>query len=212
MILRKILSGFCALVGIAAAVTAVTVSFRSLDADPVLLTPPTEARSRVVFMMDAICDGDYEDASQMILGTPGLGVDREASDKVGVLIWDAFTDSLSYELEGTCYATDVGLAQNVALTCLDMTSVTATLRERSQTLLEQRVQAAEDTAEIYDENNDYREDFVMDVLYDAAAQALEEDAEEMTVELTLNLSYQDGQWWIIADNELLDAISGGILY
>ena len=34
----------------------------------------------------------------------------------------------------------------------------------------------------------------------------------MTTELTLNLSFQNEQWWIAADRELLDAISGGILY
>ena len=33
-----------------------------------------------------------------------------------------------------------------------------------------------------------------------------------TVELTIQISYQDGSWWVIADNALLDAISGGILY
>ena len=34
----------------------------------------------------------------------------------------------------------------------------------------------------------------------------------MTTELTLNLSHQGDKWWIIADRDLLDAISGGILY
>ena len=52
----------------------------------------------------------------------------------------------------------------------------------------------------------------MDVLYDAAEMALKEDAKMITTELTLNLSYQNEQWWIAADRELLDAISGGILY
>lgn len=209
---RKVLSALCALIGLSAAAAGIYFGLTARDSMPVLLTPPTEATNRVTGMMDAICDGDYTQASTYILGNPGLGVDREASDQVGVLIWNSFIDSLSYQLDGACYATDDGLAQNVTLTCLDVTSVTANLRERSQTLLEQRVQAAEDTSEIYDENNEYREDFVLDVLYDAAGQALQEDASDMTVSLTLNLKYQDGQWWILADSELLDAISGGILY
>ena len=78
--------------------------------------------------------------------------------------------------------------------------------------LEQRVLDAVDVSEIYDENNEYREDFVMSVLKDAVADALEEDAKKMTVELTVNLSYQNGKWWVVADEALLDAISGGILY
>ena len=90
--------------------------------------------------------------------------------------------------------------------------MTDVLRERSQAMLQQRVDEAEYMDEVFDEDHQYREDFVMDVLYDAACKALEEDAKTMTTELTLNLIYQDGQWWIIADRVLLDAISGGILY
>ena len=95
---------------------------------------------------------------------------------------------------------------------MDVTSVTAVLKDRSQALLEQRVEEAENLEDVYDEKLQYREDFVMDVLYDAAEMALKEDAKMITTELTLNLSYQNEQWWIAADRELLDAISGGILY
>ena len=116
---------------------------------------------------------------------------------------------------GDCYATDAGLAQDVTFTCLDFSSVTASLQSRAQELLVQRVAEAEGTEDadtIYDEKGDYREDFVMDVLYDAAVAALEEDAATMNTELTVSMTYQDGKWWIIADKNLLDAISGGILY
>ena len=91
-------------------------------------------------------------------------------------------------------------------------SLTAESKERSRALLEKRVAQAKDTSEVYDENNDYREAFVMDVLYTATKEALKQDAKEQTVELTLQLSYQDGTWWVVADEKLLDAISGGILY
>jgi len=57
-----------------------------------------------------------------------------------------------------------------------------------------------------------REDVVMDVLHDAAELAIKEDAKTITTDLTLKLAYQNEQWWIIADRDLLDAISGGILY
>lgn len=210
--LRVIASVLLATIGLSAAAAVVYLCIQFVDAKPMLLTPPDEARNKVVMLMDAVAEGDYEEASQAIYGTPSLGVDREAADEVGVLIWEAFQDSISYELLGECYTTEQGLAQNVSITCMDVTSVTVNLKERSQTLLEQRVNEAEDVSEVYDENNDYREDFVMAVLRDAVVDALEEDAREITVELTVNLSYQDGEWWVVADEALLDAISGGILY
>lgn len=201
-----------AVLGICTASAAVYIGLNFTDRDPYLLSPPTEARGRVVEMMDAVCDGDYDRASGFMLGKPQLGVDRAAADPVGVLIWDAFRDSLSYELVGECYTTSEGLAQDITVTALDIASVTGQLRQRSQELLEKRVAEAEDTADIYDENNEYREDFVMTVLYDAAKQALKTDAAARTVELTIRLSYQDGAWYVAADTGLLDAISGGILH
>lgn len=209
---KNLFSVLLAAIGLGAAAAAIFLSMKFVDAKPMLLTPPDVARSKVIMLMNAVSEGNYEEASQAIYGTPDLGVNREASDEVGVLIWDAFEGSLTFELLGDCYTTDRGLAQKVSVTCLDVTSVTANLKERSQTLLEQRMEAASDVSDIYDENNEYREDFVMAVLHDAVKDALEEDAKQMTVELTVNLSYQDGKWWVVADEALFNAISGGILY
>lgn len=210
--IKKLLSLVFAIVGIAAAVAAVSLSLSYKNANPMLLVPPEEAQHQVTGLMDAVCAGDYSTASTYLQGQPNLGVDREPTDAVGVLIWEALCDSMQYELVGECYATEDGLAQNVVFSCIDVTSVTATLKDRSQTLLEQRVEEAEDLEEVYDEDLQYREDFVMDVLYDAATATLKEDAQTITAELTVNMAYQNGQWWIIADKALLDAISGGVLY
>lgn len=211
-VIKYLFSFLLAAVGLSAAAAAVYLSMEFVDAKPILLTPPDAARSKVIMLMNAVSDGDYEEASQTIYGTPDLGVDREAADEVGVLIWNAFQGSVTFELLGDCYTTEQGLAQDVSITCLDVTSVTENLKTRSQELLELRVEEAADVSDIYDENNEYREDFVMEVLRSAVVDALEEDAKTMTVELTVNLSYQDGKWWVVADEALLDAISGGMLY
>lgn len=212
MKMRNIIAAIFACVAICAAGAAIFLSFTSLDAEPVLTSNPDEAEARVHEFMDAVCAGDYDQVSAYISGNPSLGMDRDPADEVGVLLWNAYTDSLSYNVVSACYATDDGLAQQVELTGLDITSITSVLKERSQKLLEQRVQEAENTADVYNENNEYREDFVMEVLYDAAVEALESDAREMTVEITLKMVYQNDQWMVVADSALLDAISGGILY
>lgn len=210
--IKKLLSLIFIIIGIAAAVAAANIGMTNKEADPVLLMPPEDAKLQVVGMMDAVCSGDFAAASTYLQGQPDLGVDREPSDPVGVLIWNAFRDSMSYELVGDCYGTEAGLAQNLTFSCMDITSVTAVLKERSLALLEKRVEEAEKLSEVYDENMQYREDFVLNVLYDAAVAALEENTKTMTTELTVNMVYQNETWWIIADRNLLDAISGGILY
>lgn len=189
----------------------VYLALSNMEAGPVLVEQPEAARNRVVTMLDALCEGNYATVSGCLYGNPDLGLDREPEDAVSRLFWDAMTDSREYELTGDFHVTDSGVALNVTVRMLDIDSVTVNLRQRAQTLLEQRISEAEDTSEIYDENNEFREDFVMDALYDAARDALEQDADTISWDVTLNLIYENGQWWIMPETALLEAISGGIL-
>ena len=197
---------------LAAAVAALTlwITFGALNARPVLVTPPAAAAETAEALLAAVCAGDYDTASGLVYGTPNLGMDREPADEVGRLLWEAFQESFAYELEGECYATDTGIAQNVTVTHLDFSSVTASLGERSQTLLVQRVAEAEDADTVYDENGDYREDFVLEVLREVTLDALREDAKNKEQKLTLNLVHKRGQWWVVMDQALLSALTGGI--
>jgi len=211
-VFSTLLSVLFLLVGISAAAAAVWLGANYANAQPIMLAPPESAKACLVTMLDAVCEGDYRGASQQILGKPDLGADNDPEDPVGDLLWERLLQSMDYRLEGDCYTTDEGLAQDIVLTCLDLTSITENLRARSQAIMEQRVAEAEDTSEIYDENNEYREDFVVSVLADTVREALAEDARTTTVSLTVNLKYQNDQWWVVADSDLLDAISGSILF
>lgn len=203
------ISWLFAAAGALLAVLTVVLSLACLNADPILVTVPEDAEQRASALMIALSRGEYDEAEKMLYGNPNLGVDREAADEVGILIWDAFVSSIDYEFSGDFYATDSGIARNVSITALELASVTENLGQRSQALLERRVANAEDVSQVYDENNDYREDFVMNVLYDAAYQSLQEDARYVSREVTLNLVYRQGKWWVMPSQELLSAISGG---
>ena len=211
MKISKIIAALFGVAGVCAAALCVHLAFENRNAIPVLVEQPESAREQVEIMMEAVSRNDYAAASEVIQGNPVFGADRAPADAVSGLIWDAFVESVSYELVGDLYATDSGVAQNIKVTTLDMGSVTANLKERSEELLEQRVADAEDPDEVYDENNEYREDFVMQVLYDAAVEALKADAKMMEHEVTINMIYENGAWLIVPDSSLLHAISGGVL-
>lgn len=193
------------------AVVCVCMALMNKNAGPVLLQQPQAAREQVNAMLDALCAGEYDTVSACLYGQPSLGLDREAEDPVGRLFWEALTRSFSYELAEEFHATDSGVALDVTISALDLSSVTENLRDRAQEKMEQRIDQAEDTDEIYDENNDYREEFVLEALYEAAQEALEQDARHTSWQLTLNLVYENGQWWIMPEQDLLRAISGGVL-
>lgn len=209
MKISKFFSGVFAILAVALAAATIVVSFRALDSEPVLIKASDEALDTVDVLMDAVAEGNYSEAGAMLYGMPDLGV-HEASDEVAQKVWDAFVESISYELVGDFHATDSGLAQNVKITSLDMKAIAAKLGTYAETLLTQRVEAAEDMDQVYDEENNYREDFVMSVLLDATAMALERDAVYNEQEITLNLVFKQGQWWIMPEQALLSAISGGI--
>ena len=211
MKVSKIIAALFGVAGVCAAALCVHLAFENRNAIPVLVEQPESAREQVEIMMEAVSRNDYAAASEVIQGNPVFGADRAPADAVSGLIWDAFVESVSYELVGDLYATDSGVAQNIKVITLDMGSVTANLKERSEELLEQRVADAEDPDEVYDENNEYREDFVMQVLYDAAVEALKADAKMMEHEVTINMIYENGAWLIVPDSSLLNAISGGVL-
>ena len=199
------------LLGISTAVVGIGLSFHFQNAKPILLKRSPGIQERVVTMMDAVCAGDYTTAGQQMYGTPSFGPNRDAAEEVSKLYWAAFSESMSYELIGDCYAEGDRVAQKVRITCLDFDSLTENLRTRFQTRLEQRVTNAQDVSELYDDKNNYREDMVMELLLQAAEECLREDTKMVTVEVTIRLTYDQDQWWIIPQEELLKAITGGIL-
>ena len=206
-----LISGFFGLLGISFAILGIFLALTNTNSEPVLVEQPQAAMNQVQTMLDALCEGDYDTVSGCLYGTPDLGLDRVPQDAVGQLFWQALAGSYSYELQGDFHATESGVSVNATIQALDLNSVTANLRQRAQDILEEKIEQAENTSEIYDSNNEYREDFVMGALYDAALVALEEDAATTSWDMTLNLIYKDGQWWITPDEALLQAISGGVL-
>lgn len=211
MKISKFFAGLFGLLGVLIAGGTVLLCLQSLDREPVLLKTPAAATSRVEALFQAVCSDDYAAASALMYGTPELGGTGEEEDGVSGLIWDAFVDSIGYTLEGDCYATGSGLAQKVNMSYLDISSVTAGLQERCRELLLQRISEAEEMSEIYDENNEYRQDVVDAIVTEATKAALAEDARYVETQLTLELVHSQGQWWILADNALMQAISGGMV-
>lgn len=210
---RKIgfFSGLFGLLALILTISGTYLALTNRQASPVLVKQPESAKVQVQTMLDALCAGDYAAVSGCLYGTPDLGMGGQAAEPVGQLFWEALGDSFSYEIAGDFHATDSGVSLDVSISALDLSAVTANLRERARVLMENRIQEAEDTSELYDENNEYREDFVMDSLYAAAQEALAQDAKTIRWDLTLNLVYENGQWWIMPEPGLLKALTGGIL-
>lgn len=210
MKIARIFSAVFAAIGTVLMVGTLVLCLISLDAPVKLQKVPAEAERRCEEMMDALAQGDFSAASAVMYGQPDLGSDSVPGEEAGAKVWEAFCGSISYEFTGECYALDSGIYRDASITALDIASVTENLSVYAHTLLTQRVEAAEDMAELYDDNNNFREELISQVLREALDQALREDAAMVTRDVTLKLIQRDGQWWVVPDQALLQTISGGL--
>ena len=179
--IRRIVAALFALLAIAAGSAGIGLALTHTESEPVLVEAPAAAREQALSMMDSLCRGDYGAVQQALYGRPELGLDTAPADAVGELFFEAYGDSLRYELLRDCYATDSGIALDVEVTALDVAGMLTKLRGRSQMLLEQRVAEAEDISEVYNENGEYLEELVTDVLISAARDILETESDTVTV-------------------------------
>lgn len=203
----RVMLGILAAV-IAAGAVWLTLQFRGQL--PILLSAPEEAQQQAEVTVCALCSGEYADAEKRLYGMPDLGADTQPEDKVNQMIWNAYRSSLDYQMVGSVYATQQGLAQKVKIISMELPSATEKLGQRAQMLLQQRVENARDVSEIYDAGNTYRDAFVADILEDAVRQTLEEDVRYTYQIIELQLVCREGQWWVLPDKVLLNAVFGGV--
>ena len=197
------------LAAVVQAICIIVLSFAAVSMRPILLSSPAEAEPMVRKTMDAVTQGDFDTVSANLQGTPDLGVHREPQDVVGRLLWEAFLESFTYEIQGPCYGDESGIAMDLSVSYLDFNSVIATLGDRAETMLEKRVKSAKSSDEIFDRNQNYREEVIEQVLKQATEAGLKKDAKTVTGSLTLHMVYEQGRWWVVPTESLMRVLSGG---
>ena len=169
---------------------------------------PGDAVSACESFVQALNDGDLETAAQLMYGQPDLGVGQIPADRESALVWEAFRSSLAVELTGEWVVEQSALVRTVSVTNLDVSSVLGKLPAQVQSLLDQKIAAAEDLSEIYNEHNAYREELVDQVLAEALQRVLTQDAQLVSREVTLKLVNRDGHWWVVPHQNLLQILTG----
>lgn len=210
MKLARLCAKVFALLGGVLMLGAVVVCLFSLDAPAQMLGMPKEAMHCAEEMMQQIAEGDFEGASRLMYGSPELGAGTPSEDVFSAMVWDAYVQSISYEFIGVCYAEGNGIFRDVAITALDIPSVTENLKTRVQVLLKAAQSEMEDPNAAYDAQGNVRSELADQILQEAVQKALKEDRRTVTREVTLKLIHRDGQWWVSPDAALLEAISGGL--
>ena len=210
-ILSFVAAGICALAACFCAGLGIFATFYGPDAQPVMLVQPQQAYDRAEGFLSALEAGDLQLAGTFLLGQPSLGADHAAQDAPTQVIWDGFVESFSCQIPGTCYPSNSGVSLDLIITALDLDSTTASIGSRTEALIQERLDNAQSMEELYDAYGNYSQELLQEVLTQAARDALAQDGTTVTHNVTLSLVYREGQWWILPQADLMEAISYGLL-
>lgn len=207
---NRIFSNLLAALAVITALASVYLISIAMAAPPIMVGQPAAISARVEEMLTAVCRADYETVSGMLYERPNLGSYPEERSAAEDLLWTAYLESLEYEIMGNCYAGDSGLTVDVKIRALDINETVSDLGNRTQRMLADRMEQAENISEIYNESNDFHQEMVMEILREATMQSLQESTAYQEQTISLNLVFEKGEWWILPNTELLNILSGAV--
>lgn len=205
---RKRSTTLWAVTGAILALCTLGTAVYGMHSSPVLALDTTAVVEAAEQTLSCAQSGDYEALSQMLYGAPKLGDTPEKAETAESAIWQAYLDSIAYQVDDTCYAAEDAVALDVSIQCLDISAVTASMKEIVPDLLLDGVKNAEDPDAVYQSDGSYQEDFVDEVLYTAAKQVLKQKQPVKEQTLTLHFAHADGQWQAVPDQALQQFLSG----
>ncbi len=211
MKLGKILAPVFAVLGLILMITTTGVCLMSLDAQP-RGEVPQEAADFAVAMLNDIAQGDFSAAAEKMYGTPDLGVDENLTEEAAA-VWKIFRTGIRCSIPAGTEQHTVsgnGFAVEAEVSVPQIASITDSLTAHARDLMNERIAAAEEMADIYDENSEFRQDVIEEVMAQAMTLALQEEPEYQTFRTTLGLIREDDRWWVVPDDTLLKALSGGL--
>ena len=209
MKISKLASAMFFAAGTVLLVGSVVMSFAALSRPAKAVKPTQEANACAQSVLRALDDGDLSKVEEYFYGKPTLGLDREPATAEGKQIWNAYRDSIAVTTDGYCYGEGTNIYQTAKVTAMDITGTLSQWDKGAGELLKQKIDAAEDPAVLLDEGGDVPQTLKDELRGQALTQVLA-DAKTVTTQITFQLMEQDGQWWVLPDQAMLDVLSGAV--
>lgn len=209
MRISKLASAVFAVAGTVLLIGSVVMSFVALGRPTTAVEPTREANDVAQSVLSALDHGDLSKVGTYFYGAPALGLDREPATAEGKQIWNAYRDSITVTADEGCSAEGTTIYQTAQVTALDISEALSRLDEEAAALLRKRLETAEDPAALPDENGEVPQTLKDELRAQALTQVLA-DAKTVTTRITFQLMEQDGQWWVLPDQAMLDVLSGAV--
>ncbi len=170
---------------------------------------PTDTVTR---FYDALIARDYQTAYACLSDYTGLGLETAPQTENAALVYDALKESYEYALTGEAKTDKLTATQSVRFKYLDLESLEASVEDGVQRNLEKLVESRP-ASEVYDENDKYLPAVTEEAYSAALASVLSHASSYYTsTVIDLQLTYRNGEWLIVTNQDMLNALMGGVAY
>ena len=209
MKVSKLASAVFAVVGTVLLVGSIVTGFVALNSPTRAVKPTQEANVCAQSVLRALDDGDLSKVGEYLYGKPSLGLDREPATTEGRQLWDAYLDPRRIERFWGRYGEGTNIYQTAQVSYMDIAQTLSGLDRRAGELLKETLDAQENPAALLGEDGQIPEKLKEELRRQALGEALAE-LKTVTGQITFQLVEQDGQWWVLPDQAMLDILSGGL--
>ena len=205
---RHVAAAFCGGAAVLIALLAVWLGLGPRGQDVAVLGKTGDPSETVARFFHALCLHEWEDAASHVRGEPDLDLGRMPENPVERQIWETYLLSWSWSMGEGGMTDSVSAWQEVHFTAMRPDVFTDALNDHVETVLSGWVNERP-LAEVYDENGQFREEVVRAALEEAVRDRLARSDEYLAVTtVTLHLIYENGQWLILPEDALWNALSG----
>ncbi len=206
--IRRTAAVFVCLLAAAAAVLSVSLGLRSPGREVTVLGGAGDPAETAARFFHALCLNEWEEASSYVRGKPDLALDRLPEDPLERDIWEAYLLSWAWSMGEGGVTDSVTAWQTVQFTSMRPDAFTDGIDAEVQAILAGWVNERP-LAEVYTDDGQFREDVVRSALEQAARGRLVRPQDYLaSTTVTLELSYENGEWVIVPEASLWNALSG----
>ena len=209
MKVSKLASGLFAVLGSVLLVGSVVLCFWGMGTPSKGVQLPEGAEQCAKSLVNTLNSGDLAGAAELLYSQPDLELDREPETEEGKQLWQAYCGSISAEAVDGCYTEGSEVFWSGTVTALDLSKTMESLDDRAADILKQRLESAEDPAQLLEETGEVPQTLAREIADAALTQALA-DGKTVTRDVKVKLVSRDGSWWGVPDAALLAVLSGGL--
>ena len=173
--------------------------------------PDGDPKDTVVDFFNSIKTGDYPTAYGCLSDYSGLGLENTPQDDIGKAVYEALKLSYDYTIMGGATVNKLTAFVPVRVKYLDLDELGSHVSELVNQNLEKIVESTPRN-QVYDANDNYLPEITEKAYTQAVERLISKPETYYTAEqINVELEYENGQWYIVTSQQLLNAIAGGTL-